>query len=257
MSTSAEAWANNLASWGIPNEILDQAPQSPWIHPPALFTLPSEILETVSHRVARDAMPEGGTVLDIGCGGGIAAFAIAPPASQVLGVDHQQEMLDMFATSANDKGLLHQEFLGDWPQVADQTPIADVVTCHHVVYNVADIVPFLSAMSSHARHRVVIEMPQEHPLATMRSAWKEFWNLDRPTAPTPKELVNVLSDMGISANLELSEGTSPRTMEPDDAVRFMRIRLCLPEERDADIRKFLEQNPQDTNRKLATIWWDN
>lgn len=257
MTTNSEKWANDLASWGIPEQILQQAPESPWIHPPAIFAVPAEIAESTSHRVAREAMPSNGTVLDVGCGGGMAAFAIAPPAQTVIGVDHQSEMLTMFANTAEEKGLTHQEFLGDWPDIANQTPIADVVTCHHVVYNVSDIVPFVSQLSNHARRRVVLEMPQEHPLATMREAWKEFWDLDRPTGPTPIDLVHVLQEMGIDAQLELSEGGSPRSVDPNDAVKFMRIRLCLSADRDGDIKDFLDRHPQDKKRKLATIWWDN
>ena len=256
MTTKAEQWAADLSSWGIPENILKQAPESPWIHPPALFAVPTEISESTSHRIAREALPENGSVLDVGCGGGIAAFAIAPPAKSVFGVDHQQEMLDMFANQAEAKGLKHQEIFGDWPAVENNSPVADVVTCHHVVYNVSNIVPFLRALNNHATKRVVIEMPQEHPLSGMRSAWKKFWNLDRPNAPTPSDLVAVLKEMGIVANLELSQGGAPRSVDPRDAVRFMRIRLCLPAERDSEIESFLIKNPQNENRKLATIWWD-
>jgi SAM-dependent methyltransferase len=256
MNHPAIKWAQDLESWGIPNEILEQAPQSPWIHPPALFALPDVIADSTSHRIAREAMPNDGSVLDIGCGGGVAAFAVVPPAKSVFGVDHQQEMLNMFARSAESKGLTHQEIFGDWPAVEKQTPQADVVTCHHVVYNVSDIVPFLTALDAHAKNRVVIEMPQEHPLSNMRAAWKEFWNLDRPTAPTPADLVAVLDEMGIKANLELSEGGAPRSMNPYDAIKFMRIRLCLDSSRDSDIEAFIASQPVVETRKLATIWWD-
>jgi len=34
---------------------------------------------------------------EVGCGGGIAAFATVPPVRHVIGVDHQPEMLDMFS----------------------------------------------------------------------------------------------------------------------------------------------------------------
>jgi SAM-dependent methyltransferase len=256
MSNAAQKWAADLSQWAIPESIMSQAPESPWIHPPAMFTLPTEIPDSPSHQRAREAMPIGGSVLDIGCGGGIAAFAIAPPAGTVIGVDHQDEMLKMFAESANTKGLEHQEVLGDWPDVSPQTPIADVVTCHHVAYNVAQIEPFLKALDSHATKRVVIELPQQHPLSSMRKAWKTFWDLDRPVNPTPQDLIEVLEQMGISANLELWQGPKLRPIPIEDEIRFLRIRLCLDDSRDADLRDFIEAQEPMESRALATIWWD-
>ena len=256
MSNAGKKWEADLSQWAIPEYIMAQAPESPWIHPPAMFTLPTEIPENPSHQRAREAIPSGGSVLDIGCGGGIAAFAIAPPARTVIGVDHQSEMLKMFANSADEKGLNHQVVLGDWPDVSPQTPKADVVTCHHVVYNVAQIEPFLKALDSHATKRVVIELPQQHPLSTMRDSWKHFWDLDRPENPTPQNLIEVLAQMGIAANLELWEGPKLRPLSIDDDVRFLRIRLCLDSSRDSDIRQFLLAQEPMQSRSLATIWWD-
>jgi len=256
MSTSAKRWAQDLSAWGIPQEILDQAPESPWIHPPAVFTLPEVIANTPSHERAREVLPEDGSVLDVGCGGGIATYAIAPPAGTVIGVDHQQEMLEMFATTAIERGLQHQEIFGDWPAVADQTPVADVVTCHHVVYNVSDIEPFLRALDAHAGKRVVIEMPQNHPLASRRGAWQHFWKIERPINPTPNDLMDVLAELGISAHLELWDGPTVKALPLEDEVRFLRIRLCLDSSKDPEIREFIEAEPAPAQRALATIWWD-
>ena len=37
MILSGENWRKQLAAWAIPESILNQAEESPWIHPPALF----------------------------------------------------------------------------------------------------------------------------------------------------------------------------------------------------------------------------
>ncbi len=42
MSEAARRWAENLASWSIPQEILDRAPEPPWGFPTALFTRAAE-----------------------------------------------------------------------------------------------------------------------------------------------------------------------------------------------------------------------
>ena len=256
MTNSATQWANDLAAWGIPVEILEQAPVSPWIHPPALFTVPTEIASTPSHELAREALQHGGSILDVGCGGGIAAFAATPPATHVVGVDHQQAMLDMFADEAIARDVSHQEFLGDWPDVAPLVPIADVVTCHHVAYNVSDIEPFINALDQHAHNRVIIEIPQQHPLSMMSAAWLHFWNLERPANPTSQDLLAVVRDLGYDAQITTWDSPLGREVSFEKQVEFMLIRLCLSEARDTDIAEFLQSQISSGTRPLSTIWWD-
>ncbi len=181
--SAAERWRASLARWAIPDEILALAPESPWIHPPELFGVPDVIEESPSHERAREALPDGGTVLDVGCGGGVAAFALTPPAAHVIGVDQQPRMLEMFRAAATQRGVACETIEGSWPEAAADAPRADVVTGHHVAYNVGDIVPFLRAMDHHARRRVVLELPDRHPLSSMNGAWRHFWNLERPDVP--------------------------------------------------------------------------
>lgn len=254
--TAAERWRDQLAEWAIPGWILERAPESPWIHPPALFTVPERIADSPSHARAREALGPEASVLDVGCGGGVAAMALAPPARRVTGVDHQAAMLTMFEANARARGLAVDTLEGDWPAVAGRAPLADVVTCHHVVYNVPDIVPFVTALDAHARHRVVIEMPTRHPLSPLNPAWLHFWGLERPLGPTPGDLLAVLDECGIDACVETFESTATRPVDPDQAVAFLRVRLCLPADRDDEVRRFLEANPTPPSRSLATLWWD-
>jgi SAM-dependent methyltransferase len=256
VSENAAQWRRDLAAWGIPDEILLDATESPWIHPPILFDVPATIVDSPSHQRAREVLDDGGSVLDVGCGGGIAAFALTPPATHVMGVDHQGPMLEMFAANAAERRVSADTFEGFWPAIAARVPRADVVTAHHVVYNVSDIDPFIRTLSAHATRRVVIEMPQHHPLSTLSEAWRHFWQLERPTAPTSLELRAVLEEMGIAASLELWSGPMRVEQDLDQAAHFTRIRLCLPESREAEVREFLHDNPPPMTRELATIFWD-
>lgn len=251
-----DKWAQSLAQWAIPKEILEQAQESPWIHPPALFGVPNEIEMTPSHRRALEVMPEDGSLLDVGCGGGIAAFAVTPPAGHVIGVDHQPEMLEMFSANAKSRKVTSEVYEGYWPEVASKVPQTDVVTAHHVVYNVANIGPFIRELNAHARKRVVIEMPTQHPLVSMSQAWKHFWKLDRPSGPTPRDLMLVLEELGINAELEIWNGQMRVDRDLDEAAKFMRIRLCLPPERESEVHDFLTDSPMPSSRELATIWWN-
>lgn len=254
--SAAERWRASLARWAIPDEILALAPESPWIHPPELFGVPDVIEESPSHERAREALPDGGTVLDVGCGGGVAAFALTPPAAHVIGVDQQPRMLEMFRAAATQRSVACETIEGSWPEAAADAPRADVVTGHHVAYNVGDIVPFLRAMDHHARRRVVLELPDRHPLSSMNGAWRHFWNLERPDAPTPADLIDVLDEMGIAARREQWRGGVRMTPDPPTAARFLRIRLCLPESREGEVADFLASSPPQRDRELSTIWWD-
>ena len=255
-SSAVDRWAAALAEWAIPQHIVDQAPESPWIHPPALFGVPQDIPQTPSHERAREALPEGGTVLDIGCGGGIAVAALVPKVAYAIGVDHQEAMLNLFAASMAERGVATETVHGDWPEVAMRTPSADVVTCHHVVYNVSEITPFVRALTNHAKHRVVVEMPAAHPLSNLRDAWRHFWGIERPTEPGPELFLDVLHNLGISANVEFFESEMRGDLEEDLAVINTRIRLCLNKSRDDEIRDFLHSHPASPTRALATVWWD-
>ena len=260
MTAAVERWAAALQGWGIPDEILRQAPQSPWIHPVASFRPSGTVhVDTPSrHRALEALVGRRPTVLDVGCGGGRAAFGLVPPATAVVGVDHQQSMLDVFAAEAAARGVECRTVLGDWPEVSGLTPVCDVVTCHHVFYNVARLDEFALALTQHARHRVVIEMPVRHPLTHLSDAWRRFWQLERPTTPTVDDALDVLTEAGLDVRHERftiasTDGAGGTVTDLD--VEHMRIRLCLTADRDAEVRDFLEHRDPPP-RELAALWWD-
>ncbi len=254
----AQRWQSDLNRWDIPSEILDQAPVPPWIHPVQMFTVTEEIPDSVSHQQAREALGDGGSVLDVGCGGGRATFGLAPLVTSAVGVDHQQGMLDEYLAAARDRDVPVDAILGDWPAVAESTPGCDVVVCHHVAYNVPDIVPFLQTLHDHARRRVVIELPLHHPLSTFNDLWEHFWHLPRPQSPTAHDLVNIAEVMGFDVRRQVwtdPEFGNRAAMSIDERVAHARIRLCLDESRDDELAAVLAQQPPRPT-SIATIWWD-
>jgi len=137
--TALARWRDELAGWAIPPEILEQAPEPPWGFPVAMFQAQPDPADSPSRRRAAEALDDGGAVLDVGCGGGSAAMALVPPARRLIGVDSAPDMLAAFAAAAGAQGVEHEEHAGAWPAVSDQVPVADVVVCHHVFYNVAEV----------------------------------------------------------------------------------------------------------------------
>jgi SAM-dependent methyltransferase len=218
--------------------------------------LPEEIKDSPSHQKAREALSDGGSVLDVGCGGGIAAFALSPKVKRVFGVDHQPEMLTMFKKNAARFNCEAVTIEGFWPEVSNLVPQVDVVVSHHVAYNVPEINEFLIALNAKAKNRVVLEIPERHPLMNLSKLWKHFWNLERPTEPTADLLVDVINDLGFKANIEKWQGELRDAIDFDTAAEFNRIRLCLPKTRLDDVKTFMKENVGKEERPLATIWWN-
>jgi len=172
--SALDQWRAELAGWAIPDEILANAPEPPWGFPVELFRADVERADTPSRDIAHEALPDGGSVLDVGCGGGAASFALVPPAGRVVGVDSTPDMLTEYAAQAERCGVEHDEIAGTWPDVATQVGITDVVACHHVFYNVADLPPFVAALTAAAKRRVVVELTATHPLTASAPLWRHF-----------------------------------------------------------------------------------
>lgn len=262
MTTAARGWAEALAEWAIPQEILDRAPEGPWAFPPQLFAWTPERAAveggmTASRRRALEALPDGGSVLDVGVGGGRGSLPLAPPASLVVGVDPSAELLAAFAESAERLGVAYQAVHGQWPDVAGEVEPQDVVVCNHVVYNVADLVPFAAALTDHARRRVVVEMTGVHPASNLNEAWRVLHGLERPSSPTALDAIAVLEEMGLDVDFEEAERRlTPAGGDRAEVVAFARRRLCLGPERDADVDALLGPDFESPLRQVFTVWWE-
>ena len=252
--TALEQWRAELAAWAIPDEILAKAPEPPWGFPVELFRAGTEASDTPSREVALEALPAGGAVLDVGCGGGAASFALVPPAGRVIGVDSTAEMLTEYAAEAERRGVGHEEVAGAWPEVAAKAGVADVVACHHVFYNVADLPPFVEALTNAAQRRVVVEMTATHPLTTSGPLWRHFHGIDRPTGPTAELAMDVLRDLGIAPQSR-AWSRPPRDVPREAYVRLNRRRLCLPVDAEPEVDRLMA-DPSATSRDVVTIWWD-
>jgi SAM-dependent methyltransferase len=266
-----QLWDEALRGWAVPQELLAAIPEAHHGFDVRLCKLLSDAgvgPPTPSQRRAREALPSGGTVLDVGCGVGAASLSLVSypvdhtagslsVVSRVVGVDQQQDMLTAFADRAERLGIAHEEVHGRWPDVASGTPDADVVVCHHVLYYVDALAPFALALTAHARRRVVIEVPAEYPLAWLRPLWQRLHGLDRPDRPTVDDAVNALRELGLAVELERwNDPSLPWRGRTDELVAHVRRRMYLPADRDPDIRALLHELglPRD-GRPMATVWW--
>ena len=267
MSTAAARWRQTLARWAIPEEIVAAAPESPYFFPVEVCTSRADLAArrpTVSSHRALEALPGGGVVLDVGSGAGAASLPLAARASRLIGVDSSRELLDVFVERATATGKDVEAIEGRWPEVAPQTPVADVVVCHHVFYNAPDLRSFSQRLTDHARRRVVTEMTLTHPLSPMNDLWLRFHGHVRPTGPTADDAMAVLEEVGLAPKRE--DWTAPRPggwASRAELVATIRRQLCLPADRDPEIDAAISERIIERegrvgfpDRTVATIWWD-
>ncbi len=264
-----DRWQAGLAGWAIPDHISSQVSESPWVLPRQMFARRAERQVRqpfgCSFECERAALEHPGEVLDVGAGAGAACLPLAPLATAITAVDVDHEMLGMLASSAARLGASVATVAGRWPDVAGQVAGADLVTCHHVVYNVPDIGPFVQALTRHARRRVVVEMTAQHPLTSLNPLWERFHGLRRPAGPTAADLLAILRALGLSVTAQ--EWTRPAMAEYAtfaELVEVTRRRLCLPPQRAGELAAALRESGVDegepldlgsSGRDLVTIWW--
>jgi 2-polyprenyl-3-methyl-5-hydroxy-6-metoxy-1,4-benzoquinol methylase len=263
-------WRDDLGAWAIPEQITSSVAESPWVLPRQVFARRADRLTGApagaSYERAWAALAPSGTVLDVGSGAGAACLPLAPRATTVTAVDADERMLAMLAERASAIGLDLCPVPGQWPGVAAQVPPADVVTCHHVIYNVPGIEPFLMALTSHARRLVVVETATVHPLTVLSPLWLRFHGLTRPTRPTAADLLAILAELGLNAgHTEWSRPAEADYASFPELVDVTRRRLCLPPERADEVEAALldmgvmREGPGDlgsSGRDVVTIWWE-
>lgn len=264
-----DRWRTALAQWEIPPEILAHATTSPWQLPAKLFVSRSrQQLRTpsgVSYEVAVEAVRPGASVLDVGAGAGAASLALRHNAAFITAVDSDTSMLASFAELATHAGIGFQCVAGTWPAVAAGVEPADIALCHHVLYNVADLAPFVRALTEHARSRVVIEITATHPATLFNPLWETVHGLRRPTGPTATEAIEVIATTGVTPRWR--QWQRPMTSTGADYAELVSLacqRLCVGPDRRGDVESALRalgvgpDRPYlgDDMRQLVTIWWD-
>ncbi len=254
----AARWRQAVRDRAVPPGIVENAPEPEWSFEPEMFRWrPEEDARQPlrpSRRRALEALPEGGSVLDVGVGGGASSLGLVPKAGLITGVDSLESMLESFQVSARAAGVEARAVLGTWPDVAEEVEPADVAVCHHVLYGVSEIEEFILALTARARHRVVLELSADHPLSGLNPLWKTLHGIEQPDRQVADDAEAVLVAMGLAVQRE-DIVLPPRAREvTPELVKFVRRRLYVGQDRDPEIAEFLRAlTPQE--QRVVALWW--
>lgn len=191
----------------------------------------------------RDAITSDSTVLDVGAGTGRHTLALAAHVARITAVDPSAAMLGFLREDVTAAGLTNVDVVqAEWMD-ADVAQ-ADVVICSHVLYPIADPLPFVSRLESHARERVFVYLRLD-PLPTDMGLWSAFYGVPLQAQPSALDLMNLLAQSGTFADLEVVNHRFTWTFETiDEAVAQVRNTLCLNDADEAattKLRSLLEQ----------------
>jgi SAM-dependent methyltransferase len=253
-SSAAARWRGLLEARAIPAGITSAVPQDPYRHDPARFVPPAVPEDTVSRRAALELLgPGGGTVLDVGCGGGAAGLALVPQVIHLTGVDHAKDMLHAFELACSERGVPHRSVLGPWPEIAPAAGVADVVVSHHVGYNTLELGPFVAALDAAARRGVIVELHTVHPGAWLDPLWLQFHGLHRSPPATADDVLAVIAEVGIHPEVQRwTRLAQPR--HPEVELDFTMRRLCVPTQRRGEVAEAVAKlGPR--HRDLITLSW--
>ncbi len=246
-------------------------PDSPYEWPAELWerlrAATEEEPESVTASIVRDLVPDGGTVLDVGAGTGRASLPLAREGYRLTVVERDPGMIAGLRRQTARWGVDVAVIEGSWPEAAVEAGRHDVAMCANVVYDVADVVPFLAALNTAAHRAVVVEMTPHHPWQSLAPYYRALHQLERPGGPTAGDLAAIIEEeLGVApTRREWSGPGSLRFSSFDELVEYQRRRLVLPRERTAELERLLQTDiVRDgewfllgpAERTLVTLSWE-
>ncbi|HVR32953.1 MAG TPA: class I SAM-dependent methyltransferase [Acidimicrobiia bacterium] len=266
--SAGDHWRSALGAWVIPQHLLDAVEDSPYRWPVELFRRRNVTAEESPPPPTLDLVTDlagaGGTVLDIGAGTGRASLPLAASGHRVTAVERSPAMAAALREEAAGFEESYRVVEAAWP--LEGIGIFDVVLAAHVVYDVAEIEPFLTSMHRHARRGVVLELTETHPWTPLGPYYQALHDIDRPEGPTVEDLLGVVREtIGVEPALVHWERPGGTWFESwDEIEELYRRRLVLPAGRVAELRTLLGPDIEivdgrmtlgDSVRRLATVWW--
>lgn len=263
--TAADRWRSALEAWALPDDLLEAVDESPYGWAPELWKRRSAATVDVRSgptlvRVRDLAGPPPADVLDIGAGRGRASLPLVADGYRLVAVEKDPGMIQGLEEEASGLGV--RIVRGRWPEAAPEVGAVDVAMCANVVYDVAELAPFLAAMAGCARRGVVVELTETHPWSSLAPWYRALHGIDRPDGPTVDDFAAVVEEV---------TGTPPFVSRWqragslwftgwDEIEEYYGRRLLLPVERRHELRGLLPVAVDDGRyvvgdevRRMATV----
>ena len=209
------------------------------------------------------------TLIDVGAGAGRYAVALAPHLGRVVAVEPEAAMIPLLKAAINERGATNVEVLPAKWEDADIAP-AESVICAHVLYPIANAVPFLRKLDDHATAFCALVLretsPDPEPLGAL---WERFHREPRYLQPGYMEALNLLYELGIRANVSIARVPGPSWSYPtiEDSVAAAREHLILRDEPlinealRAELRKWLVRDGELLRLPVqpahaGVLWWE-
>ena len=169
------------------------------------------------------------TVIDVGAGGGRLALPLALHCRHIVAVEPSSSMASVFLETAKEHAIHNVSLVQDRWEDAKVEP-GDLVLCAHVVYTIREIAAFVRKLEAHARQQVLIVLHNAPPQSQIYPLWQQIHGKQRLPLPSLPELLNVLEELEIEANVELMPPQSPRGFGSlEQAEQQLSRRLYLEE----------------------------
>lgn len=184
---------------------------------------PRRELDPLLIKIASYLRPED-TLIDVGGGAGRMSLPLALRCREVIVVDPSPAMGEVFHATAKEAGIDNARFVqGNWLEA--EGIAGNVALVAHVTYFVAQIVPFIDTLNAATRRRVLIDVRSVPPPNQVAELFRMARGEAMMLVPGHEELLAVLKEMGIAAELidvgpALLPATAPAGKTPGDAIRI-------------------------------------
>jgi SAM-dependent methyltransferase len=159
--------------------------------------------DPVVERVLAQLPAGDGRLLDVGAGPGRYAVPLAELGVRVAAVEPNATMGELLAEEAAARGVSIPVEQADWPEAEARVGSADVVLCAHVVYPIAEVVPFIRALDRAARCAVVLVARLGQPDEPLTHVFSAVHGEERAPMPSLPELYNLLLQIGFPASVTM------------------------------------------------------